>query len=301
MKLSTEIKKALKNKKPVVALESTIISHGMPFPYNLQTANEVERTVRENGAVPATIGIINGEIKIGLSKKEIELLASTKGVMKLSTREIPLCLAYRKNGATTVSATLFIAESVKIDVFATGGIGGVHRGVLKNFDISRDLEELAIRDMIVVSAGVKSILDLQKTIEYLETKGVLVLGYKTGEFPAFYSRKSGIKIQKVDTVEEIVSIFNMKKKYSLKGALLVTNPVPEEDEIPFEVEEKWIRQATKEAEKEKIEGQSLTPYLLAKLCTLSNGKTLKSNISLIKNNAKLASLISKKLSENGLD
>lgn len=301
MRIGKEFEYALKYKIPVVALESTIISHGMPYPKNFKTAIEIERTIRENSVIPVTIGVINGEVVVGLSQEEIEFLSKAKEVMKLSTREIPLCIAKKMNGATTVSATSFIAEQVGIRVFATGGIGGVHRGVIETFDISRDLEELSLLDIIIVSAGAKSILDLPKTIEYLETKGILVLGYKTEEFPSFLSRKSGIKIPRVDSVEEITSIFVQKIKYKIKGAILIANPIPIEDEIPFDEEEFFIKEAIKEAEKNNISGKALTPYILSKLSEISQGKTLKANISLVINNAKIASKIAKSIKENGLD
>lgn len=301
MRISKELEYALKYKKPVVALESTIISHGMPYPKNFETAIEIEKTIRESDVIPATIGVINGEVVVGLSNEEIKFLSKAKGVMKLSTREIPLCVAKKMNGATTVSATSFIAEKIGIKVFATGGIGGVHRGAAETFDISRDLEELSFLDIIVVSAGAKSILDLPKTIEYLETKGILVLGYKTDEFPSFYSRKSGIKIPKVNSVDEIASIFIQKIKHRIKGSILIANPIPIEDEIPFEEEEFFVKEAIKEARKNNISGKALTPFILSKLSEISQGKTLKANISLVMNNAKIASKIAISLKENGLD
>ncbi len=292
MRMSHEIENALAQRKPVVALESTIISHGMPYPQNVSTALEVEETVKNTGALPATIGVVKGEIVVGLSHDEIISLARERDVMKLSTREIPLALALHSSGATTVSATSFIAEKAGISVFATGGIGGVHRGFPTMLDISRDLEELSERDLIVVCSGAKSILDLPKTLEYLETKGVLVLGYQTDELPAFYSRKSGLKIPRVDSVEEVAETYRFKKNYGVKGAILVTNPIPYEYEIPFEEEEKWVVEAEKKANAIGVKGKQLTPFLLSTLFELSNGRTLNSNIALIKANARLAALIS---------
>ena len=296
MKISEEVKEALTYNKPIVALESTIISHGMPYPKNIEVAFEIERSVRLENAVPATIGVIKGEIIVGLSKNEIEYIGSAKDVMKLSTREIPLCIAQKKDGATTVSATSFIAEYAGIKVFATGGIGGVHREVFESLDISRDLDELSERNIILVSSGAKSILDIPKTIEYLETKGVLVVGFETDEFPTFYSRKSDITVPRVNSPKEVAEIFREKQDLSMHRAILVANPIPEEFEIPSSNIEKWISLALADAKKQNIHGKQVTPFMLSKLLQLSNGETLKANIHLVKNNAKVAAQIALELS-----
>jgi pseudouridine-5'-phosphate glycosidase len=295
MKISEEIKKALEIKKPIVALESTIISHGMPYPQNVEVAVAVEQTVRNEDVVPATIAIINGEIIVGLDRAQIEYIGSAKNVMKLSTREVPLCMALRKDGATTVSATAFIAEMVGIKVFATGGAGGVHRDVIDSFDISRDLEELSARNIILVSSGAKSILDIPKTLEYLETKGVLVLGYKIDNFPVFYSNDSAIKIPIVNNASEVADIFKNKEKLAINGAILVANPIPDEFAIPADKVEQWLSIALNEAKINNIHGKNVTPFLLSKLFELSGGKTLDANIHLVNNNAKVASMIAKEL------
>jgi len=297
MRTSEEVKDALSYNRPVVALESTIIAQGMPYPKNIEVAIEVEQIIREEGAIPATIGVIKGEIVVGLSKAEIEYIGSAKEVMKLSTREIPICIMRKDDGATAVSATSFIAERAGIKVFATGGAGGVHREVFESFDISRDLDELSLRNIILVSSGVKSILDIPKTIEYLETKGVLVVGYQTDEFPAFYSRKSNIKIPEVNGPEEVVEIFKEKQNLLIKGGILVTNPIPHEYEIPSPIVEKWIAEALADAGRQDIHGKQVTPFLLSKLVELSNGKTLTANVHLIKNNAKVAALIARELAK----
>jgi pseudouridine-5'-phosphate glycosidase len=295
MKISEEVKEALSSNKPVVAFESTIIAHGMPYPKNIEVAFEIERSVRLENAVPATIGVVKGEIIVGLSRAEIEYIGSAKGVMKLSTREIPICVMQKKDGATAVSATSFIAETAGIKVFATGGIGGVHRDVFESLDISRDLEELSERNIILVSSGAKSILDIPKTIEYLETKGVLIIGYKTDEFPAFYSRKSNIKIPEVNSSIAVAEIFKQKEKLSIKGAVLVANPIPDRYEISLVEIEEWVIKALEEAKKQGVHGKQVTPFLLSKLTELSKGRTLNANIHLLKNNAKIATLIAKEL------
>ena len=295
MKVSDEVLEALQIGKPVVALESTIIAHGMPYPKNVEIALNVEDEVRKEGAVPATIGVINGVIIVGMSKDEIEYIGKAKNVLKLSTREIPYCVALKMDGATTVSATSYIAEIAGIEVFATGGIGGVHRGASDTFDISRDLDELSERDIIVVSAGAKSILDLPKTLEYLETKGVLVLGFGTSEFPAFYTRKSGLTALRVDTPEEIASIYGKKQSIGIESAILVANPIPKKYEIPKDVVDQWIDEAVKESMEKGIKGKKLTPFLLSKIVEISNGKALDANIELVKNNARVAAKIAKAL------
>ena len=295
MRISEEVKEGLYQGNPVVALESTIIAQGLPYPENIRVAIELEQLIRENGGIPATIGIIKGEIIIGMNKNEIEYIATAPSVMKLSTREIPLCVASGLDGATTVSATSYIAEKAHINVFATGGIGGVHRDVISTFDISRDLEELSERDIIIVSSGAKSILDIPKTVEFLETKGVLVVGFQCNEFPSFYSRKSGVRIPSVNSYEEVSRIFKAKKELSIKGAILVANPVPEEEEIPYETMEKWINEALELAKENGVSGKNVTPFLLSKIFELSEGKALSTNIALVKNNARIATLIAKEI------
>ncbi|BAL80954.1 pseudouridine-5'-phosphate glycosidase [Caldisericum exile] len=300
MRISSKVIKALENGDPIVALETTIITHGMPYPQNVETALEVESVVNEYGSIPATIGILDGEIIIGLSQDEIETLGKKKDVLKVSTREISVAVAKGLSAGTTVSATSFLAEKANIKVFATGGIGGVHREVNETFDISRDLEELAERNIIVVSSGVKSILDVEKTVEYLETKGVLILGYKIDEFPTFYSRKSGIKINPV-TENEVAKIFRTKKLLKVPGAILVANPIPEEFEIDYNTMEIWINEALQEMKEKGITGKGVTPFLLSRIFEISKGKSLEANIALIKDNARVASLIAREIASNGLD
>ncbi len=297
MRIREDVLNAINNNKPVVALESTIIAHGMPYPRNVEIALSVEEEVKKEGVIPATIGVINGEIIIGLNREEIEYIGKAKGVLKLSTREIPYCVAMKKDGATTVSATSYLAELAGISVFATGGIGGVHRGASETFDISRDLDELSETDVIVVSAGAKSILDLPKTLEYLETKGVLVVGFETSEFPAFYTRKSGLSILKVNSAKEVAKIYKTKNSLGINSAILVANPIPEKYEIQKEIVDKWIDKAIEEANEKGIKGKALTPFLLAKIVEISNGKALDANIELVKNNARVAARIAKALTQ----
>ncbi len=297
MKVREDVLAALKNGKPVVALESTIIAHGMPYPKNVEIALSVEEEVRKEGAVPATIGVLDGEIVVGLDRDEIEYIGKAKGVLKLSTREIPYCVAMKKDGATTVSATSYIAALAGISVFATGGIGGVHRGASETFDISRDLDELSQTDVIVVSAGAKSILDLPKTLEYLETKGVLVVGFGTDEFPAFYTRESGLSVPSVNSPEDVANIYKKKNSLGIESAVLVANPIPKEHEIQKEIVDKWIDQAVNEANEKGIKGKALTPFLLARIVEISGGKALKANIELVKNNARVAAQIAKALAK----
>lgn len=295
MIIKDEVKEALDKGAPVVALESTLIAHGLPYPENLEVARDLENIIREEGAVPATIAVINGEIHIGLTEDELLYIAQSKDVWKLSTREIPICVAQKKVGATTVSATSYLASYVGIKVFSTGGLGGVHRGVSKTWDISRDLEELAKTEIIVVSSGAKSILDLPKTVEYLETKGVIVLGYKTDEFPAFYTRRSGLPIPKVEDIEEIVDIYSEKKKLNIPGAIVVGNPIREEVEISMDEVNEWINMALSIADAENIKGKRVTPFILEKLKDISKGKSLTANLVLLKDNARLASKIAVRL------
>ena len=288
--ISPEVAEALANGKPVVALESTIISHGMPYPRNVETALLVEKTIRENGAVPATIAIIGGRLKAGLSKDEIEYLgkAGTK-VAKASRRDIATLVARKADGATTVTTTMMIAHMAGISIFATGGIGGVHRGAEVTMDISADLEELGNTPVMVVCAGAKSILDLGLTLEYLETKGVPVIGYGTDELPAFYTRHSGFGVDyRADSPEELAAMFKAQRELGLKGGMLVTNPIPEEYSMDKTVIDAAIDQAIKEAAENGIKGKQTTPFLLAKVVELTGGDSLDSNIALVLNNARLA-------------
>ncbi len=293
MIIRKDVLDAIKNNAPIVALESTIIAHGMPYPKNVEIALEVEEEVRKEGAVPATIAVIKGEIIVGLTREEIEYIGKTKGVMKLSTREISYCVAMEKDGATTVSATSYLAKLAGISVFATGGIGGVHRGASETFDISRDLDELSQTNIVVVSAGAKSILDLPKTLEYLETKGVLVIGFGTDEFPAFYTRKSGLTVPKVQSETDVARIYAEKDRIGVKSAILVANPIPQEYEIEKSIVDKWIDQAVKEASEQGIKGKALTPFLLSRIVEISGGRALSANIELVKNNARVAARIAK--------
>lgn len=288
--VSPEVAEALAAGKPVVALESTIISHGMPYPRNVETALLVEQTIRENGAVPATIAIIGGKLKAGLSKDEIEYLgkAGTK-VAKASRRDIAALVARKADGATTVTTTMMIAHMAGISIFATGGIGGVHRGAEVTMDISADLEELGNTPVMVVCAGAKSILDLGLTLEYLETKGVPVIGYGTDELPAFYTRHSGFGVDyRADSPEELAAMFKAQRGLGLKGGMLVTNPIPEEYSMDKAVIDAAIDQAIKEASEKGIKGKETTPFLLAKVVELTGGDSLDSNIALVLNNARLA-------------
>ena len=287
-----DVEKAIKNNDPVVALESTIISHGMPYPKNVETALMVEETVRSNKAVPATIAIINGRLKVGLTHEEIEFLATNEEVKKVSRRDLPITVAQKLSGSTTVASTMIIASLANIAVFATGGIGGVHRGAEKSLDISADLEELASTNVCVVCAGAKAILDLGLTLEYLETKGAPVIGYKTSELPAFYSSESGFDVDyKIDSALEIAEILKTKWNLSIAGGVLVTNPIPVAFELETSIMNEAINEAIIEANNENISGKEITPYLLSKVNELTEGKSLDANIKLIQNNANLASKI----------
>lgn len=286
LEIKAEIKEAIKAGKPVVALESTIIAHGMPYPQNIETALEIEEIIRDNGAIPATIGIIEGKIKVGLTKEEIKFLGQSDSVMKVSRRDLPIVLAEKKHGATTVAGTMIAADLAGIKVFVTGGVGGVHRGAEKSFDISADLEELKKTSVAVVAAGVKSILDIGLTLEKLETFGVPVLGYQTEEFPAFYSQNSGYKCDyKSETPLDAANILKSKWELGLEGGVLIANPVPEKDEIEYSLINKKIEQALSEAETEEISGKDLTPFLLDRIKEITGGKSLETNISLVYNNA----------------
>jgi pseudouridine-5'-phosphate glycosidase len=287
-----DVENALKNNLPIVALESTIISHGMPYPKNIETALMVEETVRSNNAVPATIAIIKGRLKIGLTKEEIEFLATNDEIKKISRRDLAIAISQKLSGSTTVASTMIIANLAKIAVFATGGIGGVHRGAETTLDISADLDELSRTNVCVVCAGVKSILDIGLTLEYLETKGVPVIGYKTSEMPAFYSTKSGFNVDyRIDAAADIADILKTKWDLSINGGVLVTNPIPVAAELESSVMNDAINQAIIEADNEKITGKKITPYLLSKVNEITKGKSLDANIKLIKNNADLAAKI----------
>jgi len=297
LEISPEVKAALAEGRPVVALESTIISHGMPYPQNVETAMNVERIVRENGAVPATIAIIGGKLKAGLSADEIEYLGK-KGydVTKASRRDLPVLVARGEDGATTVATTMIIAAMAGIKVFATGGIGGVHRGAEVTMDISADLEELARTPVLVVCAGAKSILDLGLTLEYLETKGVPVIGYGTDELPAFYTRKSGFGVDyRLDTPDDVAAAFRAKLEMGLEGGMLVTNPIPEKYSMDPNVINKAIDAAVAEANAKGIKGKQTTPFLLAKIKDITGGDSLASNIRLVYNNAALAAQVAGRL------
>jgi len=291
--LSEEVRTALAEKRPVVALESTIIAHGMPYPQNVETAYLVEKTVREGGAVPATCAILNGKLKAGLSEAEIELLGKEGvGVIKASRRDLPYLVSKGQHGATTVASTMIIAHLAGIRIFATGGIGGVHRGAATTMDISADLQELAQTPVAVVSAGAKSILDLGLTLEYLETQGVPVLGYQTDEFPAFFTRRSGFGVDyRLDSPAEIGRLLTIKWELGLQGGVLIANPVPEQYQIDADVIEKTIAEAVKEAAQQGISGKKLTPFLLSRIENLSGGKSLETNVQLVLNNARLAAAI----------
>ena len=288
--VNPEVAQAVREGKPVVALESTIISHGMPYPQNVETALNVEKVIRDNGAVPATIAILGGRLKAGLTPEEIEYLGKTgQAVTKASRRDLPIIVAKGMDGATTVTTTMMIAHMAGIKIFATGGIGGVHRGAETTMDISADLEELANTPVMVVCAGAKSILDLGLTLEYLETHGVPVIGYGTKELPAFYTRKSGFGVDyEIDTPEELAAAFKAQRDLDLKGGMLVTNPSPEQYSMDADTINKAIDEAIRQSREDGIKGKATTPYLLAKVKELTGGDSLDSNIQLVYNNATVA-------------
>ncbi len=294
---SKEVESALKHKRPVVALESTIITHGMPYPKNIEMALNVESIIRKQGAVPATIAIINGVIHVGLETHQIEELGKLKDVIKTSKRDFGYVLANKKNGGTTVSGTILVAQKVGIPVFATGGIGGVHRGAEKTFDISRDLEELSSNNVLVVCAGAKLILDLGLTLEYLETKGVEVLGYNTDKLPAFYSSSSEFNTTyNVRTPYEVASIMKEKWEFT-NGGIVLANPIPEQYGLEYDYILDNINKAVKQANDEGISGKKTTPYLLSRVLELTEGKNLEANIQLVYNNAKIAAEIAVEFSK----
>ena len=299
LSISEEVKQALAEGKPVVALESTIISHGMPYPKNVETALNVEKIVRENGAVPATIAIIKGKITVGLSKEEIEYLGKEGlAVTKASRRDLPVLCALGANGATTVATTMIGAALAGIKVFATGGIGGVHRGAETTMDISADLEEFAMTPVLVVCAGCKSILDIGLTLEYLDTKGVPVIGYKTAELPAFYTTHSGFKVDyKLDDAETVAKAWAAKLEMGMQGGMVVANPIPEEYAMDLDYINSNIEAAVEECNRLGIKGKETTPFLLDKIQKLTAGKSLAANIQLVYNNAKVAAQIACELSK----
>jgi len=296
--IKPEVAEALQNKQPIVALESTIISHGMPYPKNMETALHVEAVVRDEGAIPATIALMDGKIKVGLTEAEIKLLAQKgREVIKTSRRDMPYVLSHKLTGATTVAATMIAAEKAGIKVFATGGIGGVHRGASETFDISADLQELAKTNVAVICAGIKSILDLGLTLEYLETMGVPILGYQTDELPAFYTRKSGFKVDyKMESPQEIADLLQVKWDTGLTGGVVIANPVPEAYALDEQIMKKAIEQALDEQQKAGIKGKESTPFLLEKVKELTSGQSLVSNIELVLNNARLAAQIAQSFS-----
>lgn len=289
-----DIQKALDEKKAVVALESTIISHGMPYPENVAMALKVEQIIKAEGAIPATIAIIDGVIKVGLTENEIMYLAQKKDVLKVSKRDFGYCVSQKKTGATTVSGTMLVANMAGIKVFATGGIGGVHRGAELSFDISRDLEELAELDVAVICAGAKSILDLRLTLEYLETKGVELIGYQTKELPAFYSRESGFDLEiRLDSPKEIADLMKAKWSLGIKGGMVIANPIPKAFSQDSKMMNEVIAKALEEAKLNGIKGKDVTPFLLAKVKELTKGVSLEANLELVYNNARLAAQIAK--------
>ena len=295
--IAPEVQAALQAGAPVVALESTIITHGMPYPQNVETARAVEAVVREGGAVPATIAIVGGRIKVGLEADTLEWLGTATDVMKLSRADLPFAVATGRHGATTVAATIICAHLAGVPVFATGGIGGVHRGVEASMDISADLDELARTPVTVVCAGAKAILDLPRTLEYLETRGVPVVGYQTDRFPAFWSRTSELPAPlRIDTAEDIVALVRTKAELGLGGGVLVANPVPQEHEIPAAEIAGYIETALAEASKRGIAGKAVTPFLLSHMFEITGGRSLATNIALVRNNAALAARIAVALS-----
>ncbi len=292
LSIQPEIARALQKGQPVVALESTIISHGMPYPRNLATARAAEAAVREAGAIPATIAVLDGRIRVGLDDEDLETLATHKGVLKLSRRDLPVALAQGKHGATTVAATMICAKAAGISVFATGGIGGVHRGAETSFDISADLDELAHTSVAVVCAGAKSILDLPKTLEVLETRGVPVIGYGTDTFPAFHARSSGLPLHiRCDDADQVASILRAKWQLGLNGGVVIANPIPAADALAADIVAAAVDQALADAARGGVAGKDVTPFLLARLFDITEGRSLEANIALVLNNARVAAAI----------
>lgn len=294
--LSPEVLSALEANKPIVALESTVIAHGLPRPQNLETANRLEQIVREVGSIPATIAILEGRFCAGLSNEQVRFVAETQGIKKVSIRDLPVAIAQKWNGATTVASTSWIAHRAGIKVFATGGIGGVHRGSLS--DVSADLPALATTPLVVVCSGAKIALDLPATREWLETYGITVAGYQCDEMPAFYSRSSGLPVDaRVDSPEEVAEIFRTQQALGIERALLVTVPVPRESEVPAEDLERALNAALHEAQGQRVAGRELTPFLLSRMAHTSEGATLKANLALLENNAHVAALVAKALAD----
>ena len=299
MIISKEVKEALKNHQPVVVLESTIISHGMPYPKNVETALKVEEEIRKVGVIPATIGIIEGEAIVGMSKKQIEQFGQRKGIVKCSRRDLPIVYATKKWGATTVSATMIIAQQAGIEFFVTGGIGGAHKKANETFDISADLDELGKTNVSVICAGPKAILDLGFTLEILETKGVPVIGYQTDCLPAFYTSKSNYKVDyNASSPKEISDIIYQKRINHLDGGVLITNPIPKQFEMDHKLIDEAISKALEDMEKLNIKGKEETPFLLKRIVELTNGESLEANIALVLNNAHLGALIAKEYAKN---
>lgn len=300
MQISQTVRRASRNENPLVALESAVITHGLPYPTNVRLARDLEREVAATGAVPATIAVLNGMVKVGLEEQELEELAQVESPYKVSVRDFGAVLAKKGSGGTTVAGTLAVADKVSIRVFATGGIGGVHRG--SRFDISADLPELAKRPVVVVCAGAKAILDIASTLEYLETVGVPVIGYKTDEFPAFYSRRSGLPVSaRAESAKEVVEIARSHWFFGLNSAILVAVPPPRETAIPFREIDAKITQAIEEAEAQGIQGQAVTPFLLERVTELSSGSSLKTNLDLLRNNARVAAEIALELKSSRSD
>ncbi|AUD62727.1 pseudouridine-5-phosphate glycosidase [Tenericutes bacterium MO-XQ] len=294
LSIKKEVKEALDNHQPVVALESTIISHGMPYPQNVEMAKKVEQIVRDNGAVPATIAIMDGKIKIGLTDEDLETLAKSKEVAKVSRRDLAKVVAQKSLGATTVASTMICAEMAGIKFFVTGGIGGVHRGYEHTLDVSADLEELSQTNVNVICAGAKAILDLPRTIEYLETKGVTVVGYQTEVLPAFYTRTSDIKLHhKVETEAELAQMIYTKDQLGLKAGVLIANPIPKADSLDASYINNIIDEAIKQSVEDHVEGKDVTPYLLKKIVEETKGKSLEANLALVYNNAKVGAKLAK--------
>lgn len=296
IQINPEVKQALEQGRPVVALESTIISHGMPYPRNVETALQVESILREQGVIPCTMGIIDGVAVIGMNAEQIEQFGKRKGIAKVSRRDLPVIMATRQWGATTVATTMILAAYAGIEVFVTGGIGGVHRGAQETFDISADLQELAHTNVTVICAGAKAILDLPLTLEVLETYGVPVLGYQTEELPAFYTRTSGLKVDHaIKDAKEAADIIRTKREMNLQGGILITNPIPEEKAMKQEVINQAIGEALEEMEEKGIKGKDCTPFLLAKIVEITGGDSLDANIQLVYNNARVGAAIAKEL------
>ena len=298
LEITNEVKQALEQNKPVVALESTIISHGMPYPENVKMAKKVEAIIRNEGAVPATIAIMNGKIKIGLTDEDLEMLAKSNDVAKVSRRDLATIIAKKTLGATTVASTMICAEMAGIQFFVTGGIGGVHRGYETTLDVSADLEELSQTNVNVICAGAKAILDLPRTMEYLETKGVTVVGYKTKVLPAFYTRESDISLHHyVDNTKDLAEMIYAKNQLNLKGGVLVANPIPKEDSLDASYINSIIDKAIKDSVKESVLGKDVTPFLLKRIVEETKGKSLEANLALVYNNAKIGAQLAKSYSE----